>query len=302
MLGIVIVDYKNEDLTIRFVKKELAGMIENIEAQTIIVCNCASRQAIEKYRSWLDVDIVAENGTIDTNKTIHLIPVKENLGFAKGNNLGVQTLARNYTLDYLLFSNTDIEAIDPDVVQVMLSKMSLNEIIGIIGPKVVGLDGRCQSPEPFRPMSQRYVWMYLASPFMSKVKKTAKFHLDYSENAKEGFHYKVMGSFFMMRYTDFKAVGGMDPNTFLYAEEVILSEKLKKISKGVYYCPSASVLHAHGATTHKNLKKHTINKIQADSEKYYYTTYCGVPFWKAELCIAVFHSIQWLKSLLSSRR
>ena len=80
-----------------------------------------------------------------------------------------------------------------------------------------------------------------------------------------------MGSFFIVKTQDFINCGMMDPNTFLYAEEIILSEKLKKINKQVYYFPSVTVLHEHGQTTSMHL-----NNNQMQKEKFTQRTAVGI--------------------------
>ena len=63
---------------------------------------------------------------------------------------------------------------------------------------------------------------------MSLKRKQMRFNLNYAQNAQEGYHYKVMGSFFMLRAKDFFDCGEMDPHTFLFAEETILTERSLK--------------------------------------------------------------------------
>lgn len=144
-------------------------------------------------------------------------------------------------------------------------------------------------------MVNRYVWMYILTPFITRKQKIKRFNLDYSTFAAEGYHYRVMGSFFIMPSQVFLEIGKMDPKTFLYAEEMILSERLKTIDKKVYFFPRTTVIHAHGTTTKKYLGKKYISKIQSTSEKYYYTQYCGVKKWKAKLYIAIYNLILKLK-------
>ena len=164
---------------------------------------------------------------------------------------------------------------------------------GAIGPKVIGLDGNLQSPEPFIPFWKRHVALYWSNLFMSKSRKAKVFGDDYARTAAEGWHYRVSGSFFMVRASDWKACGGMDPNTFLYSEEMILSERLKKEGKGVYYYPEVAVIHEHGTTTRKYYDEYRIRMMKFRSECYYYRTYIGTPSWQ----IAVARFTYFLKRL-----
>ena len=69
----------------------------------------------------------------------------------------------------------------------------------------------------------------------------------------------------------------MDPNTFLYGEEIILSERMKSIGKYSYYYPDVSILHEHGATIRKNKSQKMVSEMTFESESYYYSKYMNVP-------------------------
>ena len=122
-----------------------------------------------------------------------------------------------------------------------------------------------------------------------------RFKLDYSSTAEEGFHYKIMGSFFMLRMADYITCGMMDEATFLYGEEVILSERLKTVNKKVYYYPGVCVIHEHGATTKKALGHRGINGYLLESLMYYYRTYRHEPKWKCLLCRGLYMLINKIK-------
>ena len=235
MFGIIIVNYRTDLLTIDYVKNEVSKIklphivvvVNNsaIESSNYLLCNSLHATLVENI-----------NVSVCQNESnVYVISSEENLGFAKGNNLGVRFIQNHFpSCSYLLFSNNDIQIVDEDVCERLIEKMSYNKDIGLIGPKVIGLKGELQSPEPYIHMVDYFCWMYLITPFVSKAQKINKFNLDYSSKAKEGYHYKVMGSFFMICLQDYIACGMMDERTFLYAEEMILSERLNAIGKK--YC------------------------------------------------------------------
>lgn len=295
-IGIIIVEYKSADETVSYIKEEL--LPQKISSKVVIVSNCANIQSLQKYSRFLKADIISENKyNLNKDNHIFVIPSNQNLGFAKGNNIGADFLIQNFKCKYLLFTNNDIKIPSANTVADLITKLENDTSIGMIGPKIIGLNGKCQSPEPFRKIEDRFVWMYLSTPFITNRQKVRKFKLDYSENALEGYHYKIMGSFFIMPSKSFIEIEGMYPNTFLYSEESILSEKLKRIGQKVYYFPNVYVIHAHSKTISKHLKKYKKNIIQAQSERYYYMKYCGVPKWKCNICYVIFKCLSFLKSL-----
>lgn len=287
MLGIIIVDFRGSERTSQFIQEELVKI--QLPYKVAVVVNAAVPEAVNTLAHKLNGVVVSADAEVrDSDESVFIIPQSENLGFAKGNNLGAEFLMRNFGCEYILFSNNDIILKNANVVEVLIDRLKRDSSIGMIGPEVVGLDSKRQSPEPYIPMADRFVKMYLYTFGHSKEEKIRRFQLDYAEKAAEGYHFRIMGSFFIMPSSVFQEIGGMDPNTFLYAEEPILAKRLEQVGKKVYYCPQVTVIHDHGATTSKHLNLMRRLKIQAKSEKYYYTAYCGVPSWKASLYVSFF--------------
>lgn len=270
MLSVIVINFRMEDLTVRFVSEELSKI--KIPYKTVIVNNAANDESNAALCSSLSAELVCDDSECDLSRDCFVLSSGENLGFAKGNNLGAE-FSRRFDPEFILFANNDIVFQDEDVVERLMEKLAAVQDAGVIGPRVVGIDGALQSPHPFRSFWDKEVWMYWSSLFWSKEKKIKEFSLDYSEKASEGFHYYVMGSFLLVRAEDFYACGMFDPHTFLYAEEPILSERMAAVGKGVYYLPSVTVIHAHGATT-ATLPNGKRRDWQFESNMYYYRTYC----------------------------
>lgn len=281
LYAILVVSYKRSDITISFVKNELSKILSD---SIIVICN---NEAVEDSDEILTTNLDAQlfevdpdpdhNYYINYTKKVFILSNPENSGFAGGNNLAAHFVIKYFQVKYLLFSNNDIVISSDCIIEKLIKKLESNSSIGIIGPRIVGLCGEFQSPEPYESIWRRYFFRYYSSLlFLSTKQKRRFFQLDYSEKAKEGFHYRIMGSFFMMRLIDFLECGMMDPHTFLYAEESILSERLKTIGKGVYYYPEVSVLHEHSATASTYLSNRKRCMLQFESDAYYYKKYKAV--------------------------
>lgn len=293
MVTVIVINYRNEELTTHFVNNELSRLAG--EFNVVVVNNGATSESDEALSRSLEAPVIYDNNFIQSANGRYVISSIANIGFAKGNNLAARFDNEYLKSDYLLFSNNDIQ-LDNDQTIIELEKTLENHAeVAIVGPKVIGLRGEFQSPEPYQKLWDRYVWMHISKPFMKKDSRIRRFNLDYAKNAVEGYHYKVMGSFFMARASDFFSCGMMDPNTFLYAEETILTERLKLIEKKVYYYPQISVVHAHGSTTSKELGTQGISKYQIESETYYYSEYMGYPKWQVWLATFIYKFINTVK-------
>ena len=273
MVGIVLVNYCSDDLTVRFVREELSRI--TIPYHVVIVNNGGTDECVLKERL-PEVTVLAS----------------ENRGYACGCNLGARWLYGNIHPDAILFCNNDIRFQSDHVVETLYEVLLARLEAGAIGPEIIGPDGMRQSPEPYRGLWNRYVWMYVLTPFLSKERKREKFLLDYSQNATEGFHYKLMGSFLMVRASDFFQAGCFDEGTFLYAEEPILSERLSAVGKQCYFCPAVTVVHAHGTVIGASYRRKEMERMQMRSLAYYYRRYIGYPAWEISIVRMLYRLIQ----------
>ena len=269
-IGIIVVSYHNPDMTIRYVTKELPKLMT---PYTLVVVNVAATQEDSiQLAEACGLCFVDEDGSRTFPDTQGLlIWDKENLGYAKGNNKGAKILIDNFKVDYLLFSNNDIEIIDKDCLSVMIEKMEQNKDIGAIGPRIIGLDGKDQLPHDYPISIYRQIgWMLF--PFLRR-KETNGTSILKQDKPEPHFTYWVQGSFLMMRTIDFLNVEMFDSNTFLYAEEPIMAERLKKTGKRMYFDSSVKVLHYEGGTIVKQKGSRWSQLMVMESNCYYYRKY-----------------------------
>lgn len=274
MIGIVVVSYRSDDLTVRFVREQLSRI--STPCQMVVVDNGATEAEAKALQERIPEATV--------------LPA-ENRGFAVGNNLGVRYLLQHGKPDYLLFTNNDVEFISENVVETLVEALKTHPSAGIAGPEVVGTDGRRQGPEPYQGMWQRYFWMYVSTPFLPRHTKRRIFQLDYAETAGAGMHEKLTGSFFLADTQSFVQAGMFDEGTFLYAEENILSSRLAGIGKGCWFCPSVRILHAQGQTIGRSYDARRQALAEWKSMAYYYQKYRGYSAASVRLLSRLFHII-----------
>ena len=278
MLGIVLVSYHSDERTVRFVRTELSRI--SVPHRIVVVDNGVGAGNVSPLAAFLpEADVLSA----------------DNQGFSTGNNVGASWLLERYPVSAILFTNNDIHLSSDDVVDRMYRKLQETPEIGSIGPEVIGLDGRRQSPEGYQGLWHRYVWMYLLTPFLSKERKRRLFQLDYPARAEEGGHYKISGSFFLMDVDAFRRIGMMDEHTFLYAEENILSDRLARIGKTCYFFPEVQVVHEHARTIGASYDLERRTWMQFESMSYYYHAYRGYPLWECRLVSFLFSLVLKLK-------
>ena len=278
MIGIVVVSYRSEERTVRFVLQELAKV--RVPHSIVVVDNGATAEEAAALGDRLPgvKVLAADNG-----------------GYAKGNNIGARWLQENVHPTLILFTNDDVVLDSDAVVETLAEAVTANPGIGAIGPEVVGTDGLRQSPEPYMGLWDRYVWMYLSTPFLSRERKRERFGLDYPARAGEGPHYKLSGSFFLVNADAFFEAGMFDEHTFLYAEENILSERFSRTGRCCWFLPGVRVIHEHGKTVDGHIRKRAQALLQYDSMAYYYTQYKGYSRFETRLVRAIYRMILSVK-------
>lgn len=291
MLGIVVVVYKSLDQTVGFIKNELSKIV--IPHKTVIVNNAASNEESAIMAEACGASLVLFNQPINRDQDLFLISSEQNLGYAKGNNLGAKFLNDNYSIEFLLFSNNDIEISSNNVVVTLIEKINTDKEIGMIGPRIIGPDGMDQSPQKEISFMRYFAWNVFPF-FKGKLKLLRNHDVKTEEVSAEGFCYWVSGCFFISRAVSFFNVGMFDEHTFLYGEESILAERMMQIRQYSYYVPEVCIIHHSGGTTNLHFNSEWINTESFQNMCYYYEAYKKInPFY--------IKILKALKKLLSHR-
>ena len=265
-VGVVVVSYHNENMTKKYITEELPKLETNYTL--VVVNNASTREESCKLANVCGLTFVDnEMGGHIPDAKGYLLWTAENLGYARGNNLGIRFLNNIGEYTHFLFSNDDIEIPRADILEILICKMRQDERIAAIGPRVIGLDGHDQSPHDAYISPYRLIgWKLL--PFLRRKNK----HGEQTVVAKplSRFTYWVQGSFMLVDAAVFNKIGMFDENTFLYYEEPILSERLAKVGKSMYFDGDVEIVHYEGGSTKRNRKR---EKIEMESRIYYMSRY-----------------------------
>lgn len=266
MLGIVIVAYKSPDLTVNFVRRELPKL--DVPYCAIVVNNASTPEADRDLAGRCDATLWGMPGPPDlATNPVFISGSEDNLGYAVGNNRGAALLGSLFPVDAWLFTNNDIELHSPGILSCLLAVMRARSDCAMIGPRVVGLTGNDQSPYHDRVSIWRQIaWRIM--PFLRNARQVYP-----PPQNKEGYCYWLVGAFVLVDAVAFAAVGGFDDRTFLYNEEMILSERMARQGFKAYYYPNVSVLHYERASTKGTAAEQHRARISQQSLKIYYRYY-----------------------------
>lgn len=221
-------------------------------------------QSVQKALQYIDSEIiVVDNASKDNSSQlvqkyfpkVKYIYNNENLGFPKGNNIGVFQAQGDYICvlnpDTVVAENTFLKILD-------FFNQSKNELfqsnIGILGSKLIDGTGK------FLPESKRGVptpWvactkifgLYKYFPQFTWFNKYYAQHLLENENGKVDV---LVGAFMVMSRKMYIDVGGFDENCFMYSDDIDLSYRVRKTGKYNFYFSETSVIHYKGESTIKD--------------------------------------------------
>lgn len=307
MLTFIFVDYKSAEATIRCISHYIEKCKKSREQISFVVVdnsvddeNFAKLSAVgDAVSSQVYDGSKLEEKRFDGHR-LFLWRSLDNGGYAKGNNAGAKIAAEFLNCDYLLFTNNDLVVLDEELaLDAMIEEASLPHV-GAVGPSIVGKNSKPQNPYFEKSFFLRWGLEYLCYPFSRFLPKKWG-SSDLLENFVSNPVFRVMGSFFLVPRVVFEKVGGFDTETFLFAEEMILSKKLQKAGFEVHYLPTVHLLHNHSEIINKKYDKLNRLSLLFKSECYYYKKYGGVGSVQMALVKFIFKSFilrkQFVKKL-----
>jgi hypothetical protein len=176
------------------------------------------------------------------------IPSEKNLGYAGGNNLGLQKAKGKY----LMILNPDILILTNEMER-MIHYLDLHPEVGLLGPKLINPDGTLQYscyrfPTFFTPFYRR-TFLGKLPWFKDKVKKYLMMDWDHQENREVDW---LLGGCFLVRKTAMERVGLMDERFFMYFDDVDFCRRFWEANFRVVYFAQAEVVHYHQRTSAEN--------------------------------------------------
>ena len=227
----------------------------------------------EKYSVYIvDNESESEKLALLTQKfedfpNVKFFAQKDNTGFANGMNKGIDA-ARADGHNYIICSNSDILLNNTHDLKRLKEIAKSNQTIGVIAPQIVNLHGHYQNPLfETNPITSKFIKFIISIPLIGFAVYALRFLLrlyvlkvDRQKPNKSGFFYCPHGAFFMLTPSYFRHYKGLDANTFLYFEELILAARLRKHNLKFFLDTSLQVTHIEDVATNKMLNRKNLNK------------------------------------------
>lgn len=194
------------------------------------------------------VDSASADGSVDMvgakYPLVRLLPQTENVGFTRGNNIGL-ALARGA---FVLLLNPDTE-VSPDALPTMLNYLRAHPAAGIVGPHTRNSDGSHQSTRRRFPslLTGIFESTWLSAWAPAAIERTYRM-LDRSDDEIVAADW-VQGSALMFRRALYDDIGGLDERFTMYSEELDFCRRAKAEGWQVAYHGRARITHHGGKSS-----------------------------------------------------
>ncbi|EIA08191.1 glycosyltransferase family 2 protein [Flavobacterium frigoris] len=230
-LSIVILNY-NVRFFLELCVLSVQSALKDIDGEIIVVDNNSSDGSCAVMQErFPDIELIQNN---------------DNLGFPKGNNIGVAQAKGKY----ICILNPDTVVAEDTFTKVLaFAERQIN--LGIVGVKLIDGAGN------FLPESKRGV----PTPFVAftkmmglhKIRPNFEFFgRYYAQHIKENQTAKVdilVGAFMFMEKELYQELEGFDENCFMYSDDIDLSYRALQKGKSNYYFHETTVMHYKGEST-----------------------------------------------------
>ncbi len=231
-ISIIIINYKTKEQTLKSALKarEVFG---DYSSEIILIDNNSQDKSQNFFQEKLG-----------DKSEFKLIFNKENLGFAKAVNQGIERAQG----EYVLLLNSDV-LLDKDLLK-MFQYAKENKEIGIIGPRMVYPDKKLQLSFGRTPSLLneffRLFWLYKFLPWGTVTFNNIFNRFKFKKITQVSW---VTGGCMLISKNVFTKVKGLDENYFFGVEDIDFCYQVKKNGFEVVYYPLSEVVHYHGQSS-----------------------------------------------------
>ncbi len=259
-VSVIVLSYNVKDL-LRACVDSIVKFSEGVDYELIIVDNASTDGSRELLREMQDAGFRTQEGR---KLDLKIIFSKENLGYARGNNLGI----RQAKGEYILILNPDTLFLE-NTLLVMKKWMDEHDDVAVSSCQLLDFEYKISPTGGYFPTLPRiFFWAFFLDdlPVITKLVRSYHPHVSsfwgaqrvqnllgtgrdsgHGRNdgvyAGEFFPDWVTGAFFMVRRKAMDKVGLLDEKMFLYGEELEWCLRFKAAGWKVGYTPITKIVH-----------------------------------------------------------
>ncbi len=226
-LSIIILSYNTAKVTKDCIESVFNSLKKNsLRYEIIVLDNASTDNSVKLLREMQK-----------THENLNVIDNKENVGFAKGNNIAVKQAKGKY----LLFLNSDTIVLDNAVYELLTYYKGNEKTVHFAGGKLFNTDGSPQpSCGPFYSLPVVFGALFLKGDYWGLTR--------YSPDNPKKVDW-VSGACIVTSKEIFDKVRGFDEEIFMYMDEIDLLYRAKKHGYSTYFFPEAQFVHLGSASS-----------------------------------------------------
>ncbi|HNM32868.1 MAG TPA: glycosyltransferase family 2 protein [Chitinophagales bacterium] len=234
-LSIIIINYNTYALTKKCIET-VYEFTKNIDFEIILVDNASVECDAQLFKT-----VFPE---------IQLIINKENVGFAKGNNIGIEKAKG----EYILLLNSDIELVENSI-YTCVEFLKNHSNVGVVSPMLIYPDGRIQHlANKFPSIKYELVELFRLHTFLLPKDYLLGYYFDHKENKKVDW---VWGAFYLTKREIINQFPEkkLPDNYFMYFEDVAWCYEIKSMGYEIHYIATTKAIHHLSASSKKDKTK-----------------------------------------------
>lgn len=214
---IIVLTWNHQERTLNCLNSLCALTYPHDRLQILVVDNASSDDTVKAVQAAFP--------------QVQLIVNQVNLGYAAGNNVGIQYALDNYDPDYIFVANNDV-VFDRHALEHLVAAAEEKPLAGFIGPKIY------QSDIPDQIQS--------AGTVVTKWGEAYQRGLDEPDNGQYDVQCEVdslVGCAVLIRGETLQKIGLLDERFYLYHEDTDWCLRARRAGYAVLYIPAAKIWH-----------------------------------------------------------
>lgn len=232
----IAINFNKEEVTRKWLDSMLKVKAPSFTLEIVIIDNASNVPfTLERHQQ---------------KKNVHVIHNKDNAGFTGGNNIGIQFALDNGADDILIINNDTF--VDQNLVLELLKVLDSNPKIGLTTAKIYFAKGHEYHKDRYEKDDLGKVFWYAGGyTDWANVRSIHRGvdevdHGQYDTPVSIGF---ASGCCMLIKRKVLEKVGFFDKRGFMYFEDAILCERIRRAGFEIWYVPTAKMWHLNAAST-----------------------------------------------------
>lgn len=251
----VAVNYNNTKFTIKYINSvNNIEDAESVKKNIVIIDNNSCTSEIKNLERFI---------YSYSKKNINLIKNKSNVGYFKALNIGLKSI-NNYKKSPIIIGNNDLK-FKSDFLKELYNINFSNKTL-VLAPNIITKDGKKQNPHVIKRVSflkRIFYRIYFSNYYLGKIsfncfqfiKKINPIRRRLNNSEKSIYIYMGIGACYVLTPNFFKYYDKLDDRVFMWGEEALLANQVKKVGGRILYTPALVVNHYESASTNKMQSK-----------------------------------------------